>query len=111
MRFTTSMGGVLCVKFSSLFTDMMFFKLFVKLYTTIFLFLLLSSTMAPVTLTKTFDLKGIQYLWNPNDNYGWMSDTMGGKFNFYYRVGDMVTNGILDAGRKKIPDDIIKGVR
>ena len=63
--------------------------------------------MAPVNLTKTFDLKGIQYIWNPNDNYGWMSDTLGGKFNFYYLVGDMVTDGILDAGRTKIPDDIM----
>ena len=66
-----------------------------------------SNNGTSVTLTKTFDLKCIQYIWNPNDNYGWMSDTMGGKFNFYYRVGDMVTNGILDAGRKKVPDDIM----
>ena len=107
MCFTTSVGGVLCTKFSSLFTNMIFFKLFVKLYSTIFLFFILTATMAPVTLTKTFDLKGIQYIWNPNDNYGWMSDTLGGKFNFYYRVGDMVTDGILDAGRKKISDDIM----
>ena len=63
--------------------------------------------MAPVTLTKTFDLKGIQYIWNPNDNYGWMSDTLGGKFNFYYLAGDMVTDGILDAGKAKIPEDIM----
>ena len=108
MRFTTSVGGVLCVKFSSLFTDMMFFKLFVKLYTTIFLFFLLTLTKMPlVTLTNTFDFNGIQYLWNPNDDYSWMSDSLGGKYNFYYRVGDMVSNGILDAGRKKIPEDIM----
>ena len=52
-------------------------------------------------------LRGIQYVWNPNGDYGWMSDTLGGKFNFYYQVGDMVTDGILDAGRTKIPDDIM----
>ena len=46
-------------------------------------------------------------MWNPNDNYGWMSDTLGGKFNFYYQVGNMVTDGILDAGRTKIQDDIM----
>ena len=63
--------------------------------------------MAPVTLTKTFNFRGIQYTWNPNDNYGWMSDTLGGKFNFYYLVADMVADGILDNGRTKIPDDIM----
>ena len=36
-----------------------------------------------------------------------MSDTLGGKFNFYYLVGDMVTDNILDAGKTKIPDDIM----
>ena len=63
--------------------------------------------MAPLTLTKTFGFKGIQYVWNPNGNYGWMSDTLGGKFNFYYRVADMVADGILDNGKTKIPDDIM----
>ena len=67
--------------------------------------------MAPVTLTKTFGFRGIQYMWNSNDNYGWMSDTLGGKFNFYYRVGDMVTDGILDAGRNAIQDDIMVKLR
>ena len=38
-----------------------------------------------------------------------MSDTLGGKFNFYYLVGDMimVTDNILDAGKTKIQDDIM----
>ena len=76
-----------------------------------FLFFILTATMAPVTLTKTFGLRGIQYMWSPNDNYGWMSDTLGGKFNFYYQVGDMVTDGILDAGRTKIQDDIMVKLR
>ena len=111
MCFTTSVGGVICAKFLSLFTNMLYFKLFVKLYLTIFLFFILTATMAPVTLTKTFGFRGIQYMWNPNDNYGWMSDTLGGKFNFYYRVGDMVTDGILDAGRNKIQDDIMVKLR
>ena len=44
MCFTTSVGGVLCTKFSSLFTNMIFFKLFVKLYSTIFLFFILITT-------------------------------------------------------------------
>ena len=67
--------------------------------------------MPLVTLTNTFDFNGIQYLWNPNDDYSWMSDSLGGKYNFYYRVGDMVTDGILDATRKKIPDDIMAKLR
>ena len=46
-------------------------------------------------------------LWNAHGDYGWMSDTLGGKFNFYYLVDAMVTDGILDAGKAKIPDDIM----
>ena len=63
--------------------------------------------MAPLTLNKGFGLRGIQFVWNPNNNYGWMSDTMGGKLNFYYLVGDIITDNILDAGKTKIPDDIM----
>ena len=87
-----------------------FLKLFVKLYTTIFL-LILSTTviMAPLTLTNAFGtFCGIQFIWNKHGNYGWMSDTLGEKFNFYYFADDMVTDGLfVDAAKDKIEDNII----
>ena len=110
MCFTTSVGGVLCTKILSLFINMKFFKLFVKFYTTIFLLIISTTvTLAPVTLNKPFGtLQGIQFVWNKHGNYGWMSDTLGGKFNFYYLVETMVTDGIfVDAGKDKIVDDIM----
>ena len=67
--------------------------------------------MPLVTLTNTFDFNGIQYLWNPNDDYSWMSDSLGGKYNFYYRVEDMVTDRILDNTRKKILEHIMTQLR
>ena len=46
-------------------------------------------------------------MWNAHGDYGWMGDTLGGKFNFYYMVDSMVTDGIIDATQTKIPDDIM----
>ena len=37
-----------------------------------------------------------------------MSDTLGGKFNFYYLAETMVTDGIfVDAGKDKVVDNIV----
>ena len=45
-------------------------------------------------------------MWNKHVDYGWMSDTLGEKFNFYYLADDMVTDGIfVDAAKDKIEDD------
>ena len=63
--------------------------------------------MAPVTLSKQFGFRGIQFMWNAHGDYGWISDSLGGKFNFYYLVDAMVTEGIIDAGKTKVPDDIM----
>ena len=41
-------------------------------------------------------------------NYGWMSDTLGGKFNLYYLAASVVTDKIfVDAAKDKIVDDIM----
>merc|ERR1711884_280420 len=90
---------------------MTYFKLFLlKLYSTIFLLVLLSATtMAPLTLNKPFStLCGIQFLWNQHVDYGWMSDTLGDKFNFYYFVDDMLIDGIfVDIGKDKVVKNIL----
>ena len=46
-------------------------------------------------------------MWNPHGDYGWMGDTLGGKFDFYYMVDTMVTDNILNAAKNSIPDDIM----
>ena len=65
--------------------------------------------MAPFTLTNAFGtFSGIQFVWNKHGDYGWMSDTLGEKFNFYYLVANMVTDGIfIDAVKDKVADDIM----
>ena len=94
---------------------MIFFKLFVKLYLTIFILILFSATtiMAPRTLIKPFEtLRGLQFWWQPHVGFGWMGDTLGDKFNFYYLVDTMVTDGLLtDINKNKVVEDIVDQIK
>ena len=63
--------------------------------------------MASYALTKPFSFRGIQFSWNAHGDYGWMRDSLAGKFDFYYMVDAMVTDGILNGAKNSIPDDIM----
>ena len=63
--------------------------------------------MAPYPLTKPFGFRGIQFSWNAHGDYGWMGESLGGKFDFYYMVDTMVTDNILNGAKNSIPDDIM----
>ena len=34
-----------------------------------------------------------EVFWQQHNDFDWMGDTLGDKFNFYYLVDDMVSNG------------------
>ena len=69
--------------------------------------------MTLLTLTKPFgNLRGLQFCWNPHNNFGWMSDSLRYKFKFYYLAQKMVTDGIfVDSGKDKVVEDIVDKVK
>ena len=52
--------------------------------------------MFETTLTKPWsNFLDVKYFWLTHHNFSWMHEMLNPKFNFYYIVEDMVTDGIF----------------